>query len=215
MRPRTRPRDGSRPASSRPTTPAWTRRSHSSTVRTARSSSSVTALATPATPWCGWPSTSAPVLTTFKAKGLVPDTHPLGAGVLGRSGTPVASWLMNESDLVIAVGLSFSNHTGVADYKPIVQIDDTPEALGRFHPVRVPVLGDADVTTRLLIDATASKGAGQRDDVASRWSIWRAEKARRSAEDRGHGVNACAVFEALSRHLPENAVVAVDVGNHA
>jgi hypothetical protein len=39
------------------------------------------------------------VLTTFKAKGLVLDTHPLGAGVLGRSGTPVASWLMNESDL--------------------------------------------------------------------------------------------------------------------
>src|SRR6266516_143952 len=39
----------------------------------------------------------APVLTTFKAKGLIPDTHPLGAGVLGRSGTPVASWLMNES----------------------------------------------------------------------------------------------------------------------
>ena len=35
----------------------------------------------------------APVLATFKAKGLVPDTHPLGAGVLGRSGTPVASWL--------------------------------------------------------------------------------------------------------------------------
>ena len=34
---------------------------------------------------------TAPVLTTFKAKGLVPDTHPLGAGVLGRSGTPVAS----------------------------------------------------------------------------------------------------------------------------
>ena len=29
-----------------------------------------------------------PVLTTFKAKGLVPDSHPLGAGVLGRSGTP-------------------------------------------------------------------------------------------------------------------------------
>ena len=49
----------------------------------------------------------APVLTTFKAKGLIPDTHPLGAGVLGRSGTPVASWLMNESDLLIVVGASF------------------------------------------------------------------------------------------------------------
>jgi hypothetical protein len=53
----------------------------------------------------------APVLTTFKAKGLVPDHHPLGAGVLGRSGTPVASWLMNEADLLIVVGASFANHT--------------------------------------------------------------------------------------------------------
>jgi thiamine pyrophosphate-dependent acetolactate synthase large subunit-like protein len=52
---------------------------------------------------------SAPVLTSFKAKGLVPDTHPLGAGVLGRSGTPVASWLMNEADLLIVVGASFSS----------------------------------------------------------------------------------------------------------
>jgi pyruvate oxidase len=45
----------------------------------------------------------APVLTTFKAKGLVADDHPLAAGVLGRSGTPVASWLMNESNLVLVV----------------------------------------------------------------------------------------------------------------
>ena len=39
---------------------------------------------------------NSPVLTTFKGKGLVPDDHPLGCGVLGRSGTPVASWFMNE-----------------------------------------------------------------------------------------------------------------------
>jgi thiamine pyrophosphate-dependent acetolactate synthase large subunit-like protein/nitrite reductase/ring-hydroxylating ferredoxin subunit len=158
----------------------------------------------------------APVLTTFKAKGLVPDTHPLGAGVLGRSGTPVASWLMNESDLVIAVGVSFSNHTGVADYKPIVQIDDAPEALGRFHPVTAPVLGDAAVSLSALRRQTPARSDGEQErDVADRWAIWREEKVRRSGEDRGRGVNACAVFEALGRHLPENAVVCVDVGNHA
>ena len=61
-----------------------------------------------------------------RPRGWCPDTHPLGAGVLGRSGTPVASWLMNESDLLIVVGASFSNHTGIAPYKPIVQIDDNP-----------------------------------------------------------------------------------------
>ena len=159
---------------------------------------------------------NAPVLTTFKAKGLVPDTHPLGAGVLGRSGTPVASWLMNESDLLIVVGASFSNHTGIAPYKPIVQIDDEPGAIGRFDAVTASVLGDAAITVRALIDAVADADPeDQRPDVAERWAIWRAEKARRVADDRGRGVSAAAVFAALSERLPEDAVVAVDVGNHA
>jgi pyruvate oxidase len=161
---------------------------------------------------------NAPVLTTFKAKGLVPDTHPLGAGVLGRSGTPVASWLMNESDLLVVVGASFSNHTGVASYKPIVQIDDDHAAIGRFHGVSVGVLGDAELTLSALVGELSTrtlKAEDQRPDVAARWRIWRAEKARRVADDRGRGVSAAAVFDALSRHLPAEAVVAVDVGNHA
>jgi thiamine pyrophosphate-dependent acetolactate synthase large subunit-like protein/nitrite reductase/ring-hydroxylating ferredoxin subunit len=158
----------------------------------------------------------APVLTTFKAKGIVPDTHPLGAGVLGRSGTPVASWLMNESDLLVVVGASFSNHTGIASYKPIVQVDDAPPAIGRFHPVTHPVLAD----TRLALEALTGSVAGakaepQRGDVAARWALWRAEKARRVADDRGQGVSAAAVFAALSEALPVDAVVTVDVGNHA
>jgi pyruvate oxidase len=158
----------------------------------------------------------APVLTTFKAKGLVPDTHPLGAGVLGRSGTPVASWLMNEADLLVVVGASFSNHTGIAPYKPIVQVDDTPGSIGRFDAVTASVLGDAagvlDALTAAIGDADPED---QRPDVAERWAIWRAEKTRRVADDRGAGVSAAAVFAALSDHLPADAVVTVDVGNHA
>src|SRR5690349_3749926 len=159
---------------------------------------------------------NAPVLTTFKAKGLIPDTHPLGAGVLGRSGTPVASWLMNEADLLIVAGASFSNHTGIAPYKTIVQIDDDPAAIGRFDAVTAGVLGNAALTLAALIDSLAGASTeDQRPDVAARWAIWRAEKARRAADDRGQGVSAAAVFDALSRHLPADAVVTVDVGNHA
>ena len=159
---------------------------------------------------------NAPVLTTFKAKGLVPDTHPLGAGVLGRSGTPVASWLMNESDLLIVVGASFSNHTGIAAYKPIIQIDDNHTAIGRFDAVTVDVLGDAGLALAALTGRlTDTKADDQRPDLAERWAIWRAEKARRVNDDRGRGVSAAAVFDALSGHLPADAVLTVDVGNHA
>lgn len=160
----------------------------------------------------------APVLTTFRAKGLVPDDHPLGAGVLGRSGTPVASWLMNESDLLLVVGASSSNHTGVAAYKPLIFVDDDPAGIGRFHPVDVGLLGDAAVTVDLLT-AELTDGeraaADQRPDVAARWAIWRAEKARRATDDRGRGLPAAAVFDALSRLAPADAVFTVDVGNHA
>jgi thiamine pyrophosphate-dependent acetolactate synthase large subunit-like protein/nitrite reductase/ring-hydroxylating ferredoxin subunit len=158
-----------------------------------------------------------PVATTFKAKGQISDRHPLGCGVLGRSGTPVASWMMNESDLIIVFGASFSNHTGIAPYKPIVQVDFDPMALGRFHPVAVPVLGHVGVVARLL-RAAMSGPTGRTDqtgDVAARWEIWRKEKQARVLDDRGRGVGAAAVFEALSRLAPSDAVIAVDVGNNA
>jgi thiamine pyrophosphate-dependent acetolactate synthase large subunit-like protein/nitrite reductase/ring-hydroxylating ferredoxin subunit len=160
----------------------------------------------------------APVMTTFKAKGLVPDAHPLGAGVLGRSGTPVASWLMNEADLLIVVGASFSNHTGIAPYKRIVQIDDDHAAIGRFHAVDVGVLGDAAVTLAAIVDALDSSGSAQRldqrPDLAERWSLWRGEKARRVTDHSPVGVGSAAIFEALSRHCPSDAVMCVDVGNN-
>ena len=160
----------------------------------------------------------APVITTFKAKGQIPDDHPLSCGVLGRSGTPVASWFMNESDALLVLGASFSNHTGIYPGKPIVQVDFDPLALGKFHPVTVPVWGEISVTVELLAAGLPAAGAertDQRPELAERWSIWRAEKASRAGDDRGNGVNSAAVFAALQEHVPEHAVVAVDVGNNA
>jgi len=147
---------------------------------------------------------------------LVPDTHPLGAGVLGRSGTPVASWLMNEADLLLVVGASFANHTGIAAYKPIIQIDDDHAAIGRFDAVTVDVLGDAGLALAALTERlTDAKSEDQRPDLAERWAIWRAEKASRVADDRGAGINSASVFAAMERQVPDDAVIAVDVGNHA
>ncbi len=158
----------------------------------------------------------APVITTFKGKGLIPDDHPLAGGVLGRSGTPVASWLMNESDLLVVFGASFSDHTGIAPYKPIIQVDFDRLALGRFHPVTVPVLGEVGVTADRLrtgLDPGRAE-VDQRSDVAERWEIWREEKRRRGADDSGRGVGSARVFEALTRVAPDDAVIAVDVGNN-
>ncbi len=157
----------------------------------------------------------APVMTTFKGKGLIADDHPLGCGVLGRSGTPVASWFMNEADLLIVFGASFSNHTGITSYKPIVQVDYDPMMLGRLHSVTVPVWGEIGVTARLLKERLGSAAAvDQRPDVAERWKIWREEKTRRLSETEGGGVHSAAIFAALTATAPQDAIIAVDVGNN-
>lgn len=160
---------------------------------------------------------NAPVVTTFKAKGLISDDHPLGCGVLGRSGTPVASWFMNESDLLIVFGASFSNHTGITTFKPVIQVDFEAMALGKFHAVDVPVWGEIGVTARLFAEALERDGADtvdQRPEVAERWRIWRLEKERRLADEGDAGVSSAAVFASLNRRLPEDAIIAVDVGNN-
>lgn len=158
----------------------------------------------------------APVATTFKGKGAISDQHELGCGVLGRSGTPIASWFMNESDLLVVFGASFSNHTGIAEYKPIVQIDFDPMALGRFHSVDVPLLGHGAVTARLLVDEIGDDHTcrDHRNEVAERWSIWRAEKSSRRSDDAGNGINAASLFDSLSRTADSDAVLCVDVGNN-
>jgi len=157
-----------------------------------------------------------PVLTTFKGKGLISDLHPLGAGVLGRSGTPIASWFMNEADVLLVLGASFSNHTGITPKKPTIQVDLDPMILGKFHSVDVPVWGEIGVTVDLLLNrlAGASSSIDHREEVAKRWTIWRAEKARRRTEDRGMGLNSATIFETLGNVIPEDAIIAVDVGNN-
>ena len=158
---------------------------------------------------------NAPIATTFKGKGQVPDNHPLAAGVLGRSGTPIASWFMNECDLIVALGSSFSNHTGIEKSKPIIQVDFDPLQLGRFHGVEFPVLGEIGVTVNAFSEAIKKPNmVDQREEIAGRWKIWRAEKENRRQDKSEKGLNSAVIFETLSKLVPDDAVIAVDVGNN-
>ena len=159
---------------------------------------------------------NAPVLTTFKAKGQIPDDHPLAAGVLGRSGTPVASWFMNECDLILALGSSVSNHTGITPKRPIIQVDFDRMTLGKFHGVTVPVWGEIGVTVKRFLNELpgAPETIDQRPELNERWNIWREEKRSRTEDDDGKGLNSSVVFAALSEAIPDDAIIAVDVGNN-
>ncbi len=159
----------------------------------------------------------AAVVTTFKGKGLIADNHPLGCGVLGRSGTPIASWFMNECDLIIVFGASFSNHTGITPKKPIIQVDFDPLALSKFHEVEVAVWGEISRTLDLF--ANGIKGDvglfDQTVEIGQRWAIWKQEKNKRLKEVSDKGLSSIEVFEMMNKLVPKDAVMCVDVGNNA
>ena len=158
----------------------------------------------------------APIITTFKAKGLVGDDHPLACGTLGRSGIPVASQTMARSDCLLVLGASFSNHTSIATYVPTIQVDFDRMALGRFHPVDVPLWGDIGRTIELVATAVPrTSRPEQREAVATRWRRWREEKLRRETLTDARGrLHPALVFRTLSELMPDDAVIAVDVGNN-
>ena len=79
-----------------------------------------------------------------------------------------------------------------------------------------PCGGEIGVTAELLRERLAGRhqASDQRLEVAERWKLWREEKERRLPDDRGNGVNSAAVFAAMNRVIPHDAIIAVDVGNN-
>lgn len=159
----------------------------------------------------------APVITTFKAKGAVPDSHPLACGVLGRSGTPVASATMTRSDLLLVLGASFSNHTSITTKRPIIQVDFDRMMLGKFHEVTLPLWGEIGTTVALIQEQVAPQShPDRREYVARLWTHWRAEKEKRANREAADGrIPNAYILQELSQVIPDNAVIAVDVGNNA
>ena len=80
---------------------------------------------------------------------------------------------MNESDLLLVFGASFSNHIGISPYKPIIQVDFDPMAWVKFHAVTVPVWGEISIVVNQLKAALAGKvdTEDQRPQVSERWLI--------------------------------------------
>ena len=123
---------------------------------------------------------------------------------------------MNEADLLVVFGASFSDHTGIERTQPIIQVDFDRMALGKFHPLEVPVWGEIGTTATLFAERLPDqcKAIDRRPDVAARWELWRAEKASRARAEGGNGINSATIFAALTAVAPADAVIAVDVGNN-
>lgn len=77
---------------------------------------------------------------------------------------------------------------------------------------RSALRGKSDWFTRELLNEKPKIDRSK--EIAAQWEKWRAEKAAREKKTNANGVHSASVFAAMTRRVPENAVIAVDVGNN-
>jgi acetolactate synthase-1/2/3 large subunit len=103
----------------------------------------------------------APVITTLKAKGALPENHPLFVGVRGDQ---VAHYL-HKSDLILAVGSSlspgrFSHGIPEATKKTLIHCNVDELHINKMYPTAQAVLGDARLTLQALRQEVSERTSG-------------------------------------------------------
>ena len=103
----------------------------------------------------------APVATSVSGKGCIPDAHPLAVGWgYGKQGTRAAEAAFKDVDLVLAVGVRYSEvstaNYAIPRHDTLIHVDANPQNLGRNVPTHLAMCSDARVfLDRLAADATA------------------------------------------------------------
>lgn len=162
------------------------------------------------------------VATSAVAKGLF-QGEPFDLGISGGFSTPLAAELIQDADLVLALGCSLTDWTTrrgglLAKDATLIQVDDTPQALGAHRKVHREVLGDVEATAVALTRRLAQ--------VQSEREGYRTEEVRAALDERGTWartpveefvedgrVDPRLLTGALDAVLPDERVVCVDSGN--
>ena len=162
---------------------------------------------------------NAPVMTSLLGKGAIDEYDELALGMLGMHGRKVSNDSINECDLLIAIGVRFSDRTTgrldsfVPDSK-VIHIDIDPAEIGKNVDVDLPIVGDAKNILNSLNDLF--KGYKVTNDVNS-WT----DKIKQRKVDLLPRVTyddvplkPQAVIKEISEVLTADSILTTDVGQN-
>jgi thiamine pyrophosphate-dependent acetolactate synthase large subunit-like protein len=156
---------------------------------------------------------SAPIITTFRAKGVVDEHEPLDVGCHGDIGSTAAAELMGKADLLIAVGSSFSDLTHIPQ-KKTVQIDINPLMIARRYPVEVGLLGNSAVLIPKLTERVhEKKNSDYLAEIARLKQGW-LNQLEEEANPNMKPIRPPYIIKVLNDKLADDAVISLDVGEN-
>ncbi len=162
-----------------------------------------------------------PIVTSPGHGDAIPFGHPLNAGQMGPRGNPVASRLVKEADVILALGTrigfnaTFYTYDNINRDAKIIHVELEPTAIGRFFPVELGIWSDAPTAAKLLMAVINTKKDRATTDE---WSNTFQKERKAYLEKRdadaimSHPTQPSGLFKTLRDVLPKDAAITMDAG---
>ncbi|QDX28600.1 acetolactate synthase 2 catalytic subunit [Dickeya poaceiphila] len=156
--------------------------------------------------------THIPAVVTLKGLGTVEKDNPYYLGMIGMHGTRAANLLVQECDLLVAVGARFDDRvtgklSAFAPHASVIHMDIDPAELNKLRQAHVALCGDLN---QLL---PALQQPLNIDDWRRQAAMMKAEYEWRY-DHPGEAIYAPALLRTLADRMPAETVVTTDVGQH-
>jgi acetolactate synthase-1/2/3 large subunit len=162
-----------------------------------------------------------PITCTVMGLGGFPAPHEQWLGMLGMHGTRAANYVMDNADLIVAVGARFDDRiTGkLSEFAPrakFVHIDVDPAEISKNVPAHIPIVGDCK---RILPKLTAEYRALEADSSRlDEWwrqiREWEEKWPLRYEPSKEGEIPPQRMVQAIYKVTAGDAIITSDVGQH-
>ena len=163
-----------------------------------------------------------PIVTAAGHGDAIPFNHKLNAGQMGPRGNPVASILVKEADVIIALGTrlgfnsTFYSYDNINKKAKIIQVELEKKMLGKYFPVSVGIYGDAATVTNQIYNELKK----QKIILDSKnWTNNYLNERNKFLIERDNinkkkifPIQPSGLFKQLRKVLPKNSAITLDAG---
>ena len=164
-----------------------------------------------------------PIVSSAGHGDAIPLSEKLYLGQMGPRGNPIATKLVKEADVILALGTrlgfnsTFFSYEYINKQASIIQIEIEQTALGRYFPISIGICADAKTVAKQLYSLMSSN---EKDlNKFEKWTKNYIEERKKYLKKRDeeadmikYPIQPSGLFKALRDVLPKNSSITLDAG---